>query len=265
VIAAIASRQHGIVTAAQLTTSGLGKDGIYRRARAGRLHRMHRGIYAVGHRGLGNEGRWMAAALALGEGAVLSHRSAAELWALLPPSQGAVDVAVPCGGGRETRSGIRIHRSPSLQKDATTIRNRIAVTTPARTLVDLRGAVSAAEFRRAVRQAEVFGYGLGGVEADHTRSELEYLFVRLCRRHRLPPPEVNVRVGPYLVDFLWRERRLVVETDGYRYHRGAAAFENDRTRELELGRLGYTVHRFTYRQVTAAAAEVAAAIRAIVS
>jgi len=86
--------------------------------------------------------------------------------------------------------------------------------------------------------------------SDRSRSELERDFLRLCRRHRLPAPEVNVRVGPHLVDFLWRGRMLVVETDGYRYHRGRAAFEDDRTRDLALRALGYEVVRLSYRQVT---------------
>lgn len=264
-IAKIASRQHGVVSIEQLAVAGIHRSGVARRVQAGRLHRIHRGVYAVGHRGLGNEGRWMAAVLACGEGAALSHRSAAELWGLLPPTQGAVDVVVPGSGGRRKRQGLCLHRAPSLQKDATTIRHGIAVTTPARTLADLKRAASASEFRPAVRQADVLGYGLGGVEVDCTRSELEYMFLRLCRRHRLPAPEVNVRVGPFTVDFLWRAQRLVVETDGYRHHRGAIAFEQDHARELELARRGYSVRRFTYRQITAEASAIAAAIRAFLS
>ena len=150
-VARIAARQHGVVTAGQLAASGIGKDGAYRRARSGRLHRVHRGVYAVGHPGLGNEGRWMAAVLACGEGAALSHRSAAELWDLLSPRPGAVDVTVP--RGRDRRAGIRLHRSPLLTSDATTLRNGIAVTTPARTLADLRRAVSAETLRKAIREA----------------------------------------------------------------------------------------------------------------
>ncbi len=96
---------------------------------------------------------------------------------------------------------------------------------------------------------------------DRTRSELEHLFLRLCRRYRLPAPEVNVRVGSLLVDFLWPEQQLVVETDGYRYHRGPVAFEDDRNRDLELRERGYEVLRFSYRQVTAEAERVAAALR----
>ena len=86
--------------------------------------------------------------------------------------------------------------------------------------------------------------------SEPTRSELEHLFLRLCRRHRLPAPEVNVRIGSREVDFLWREQRLIVETDGYRYHRGATAFEDDHERDLDLRSQAYDVLRLTYRQIT---------------
>lgn len=126
----------------------------------------------------------------------------------------------------------------------------------------MRCCVSAGELRRAVRQAEVLGLAIGTeIEPDRTRSELEYLFLRLCRRQRLPAPQVNVRIGPLVVDFLWAEAKLVVETDGYRYHRGQVAFEDDHRRELELRARGYDVMRFSYRQVTAESKRVAAAVR----
>ncbi len=100
-------------------------------------------------------------------------------------------------------------------------------------------------------------------EADPTRSELESRFLKLCRRHRLPQPQVNAQVGDFTVDFLWPDRRLVVETDGYRYHRGRVAFEQDRARDVELRLLGYEVLRFTHRQVVGESARVAAALRAL--
>lgn len=133
------------------------------------------------------------------------------------------------------------------------------MTTPARTIADLHRAnvtrgcpatVSSRELRRAIRQAGVLGLSVdAAAEADRTRSELEHLFLRLCRRHRLPMPEVNVPIDVLLVDFLWRDRQLVVETDGYRYHRGRAAFEEDRNRDLKLKSLGYEVLRLSYRQI----------------
>ncbi|MGB7685416.1 MAG: DUF559 domain-containing protein [Solirubrobacterales bacterium] len=124
------------------------------------------------------------------------------------------------------------------------------MTTPAQTIADLKSTVPAAEYRRAIRQAEVRGLRTGVEGSDRTRSELEHRFLQLCRRTRLPKPKVNVRVGSRLVDFLWPEQRLIVETDGYRYHRGSAAFEDDHARDLELRRLGYDVLRLTFRQVT---------------
>jgi very-short-patch-repair endonuclease len=121
--------------------------------------------------------------------------------------------------------------------------------------------VSPAQHRRAIRQAEVQGLQTGLKATEPTRSELEHLFLRLCERHRLPMPEVNVRVGPYEVDFLWRAELLIVETDGYRYHRGSQAFEVDHVRELEFHSRGYTLRRFTYRQATDTPERVAASVR----
>jgi very-short-patch-repair endonuclease len=107
----------------------------------------------------------------------------------------------------------------------------------------------------------VLGFRTGLDEASEpTRSELEHLFLRLCERHGIPKPEVNVRIGPDEVDFLWRAERLIVETDGYRYHRGSQAFEDDRERDLELHSHGYTIRRFSYRQVTTTPQRVAATI-----
>jgi hypothetical protein len=180
------------------------------------------GVYAVGHPGLSAQGRWMAAVLACGEGAVLSHRSAAELWKMLDPASGLIQVSVPTTAGRRRRAGIRLHRRRSL--DARSMSHKgIPVTTPAQTIADLTGNVAPAQLRRAIRQAEVLGLRTGVAAGEPTRSELEHRFLRLCHRHRIPMPEVNVRVGKFEVDFLWRQRRLIVETDGYRFHRGSAA------------------------------------------
>jgi very-short-patch-repair endonuclease len=203
----------------------------------------------------------MAAALALGPSAVLSHRSAAALWNLLDAPPRPIEVCVPGTGGRRRRRGIVVHRSKTIVNAMRTRRLGIPVTTPSRTIADLRTAVSAVELRRAIRQAEVFGFSTGIEPHEPTRSELEELFLRLCRRHRLPAPEVNVRVGSITVDFLWRSPRLVVETDGYRYHRGWQAFEEDHSRDLELRALGYEILRFTYRQVTDQEQRVVGALR----
>jgi predicted transcriptional regulator of viral defense system len=154
----IAARQHGVVSSVQLKSAcGIDKDGIHRRVRAGRLHRVHRGVYAVGHPALSNEGRWMAAVVACGERAALSHRSAGELWRLLPVRAGAPHVTVPGTGGRRKRGGIHIHRSAHLTDAVTTYRNGIRVTIPARTIADLKRTAPPYEVRKAIRQAEIAG------------------------------------------------------------------------------------------------------------
>ncbi len=203
----------------------------------------------------------MAAVLACGEGAMLSHRSAAELWQAARsaspgwfrfPCRPRLDAIVVREFGF-----IAAHRStPSLRR----WRHGIPVTTPAQTIADLEGTVAPALLRRAIRQAEVRGLRTGVEAGEPTRSELEHLFLRLCERHRIPAPEVNVRVGNHEVDFLWRRQRLIAETDGYRYHRGSAAFEDDHARDLDLRGNGFALHRFTYRQVTTEPARVAASI-----
>lgn len=190
-------------------------------------------------------------------GAALSHRSAAELWKLLPFRQGAIDVSVRGDGGKKKRRLIRVHRSLTLIPTQVTLCGGIPVTTPIRTLADLRRVssgdsrpISAWELRRAARQASVLGLPIGAEDRhDRTRSDLESDFLALCGRHRLPPPEVNVRVGPHLVDFLWRGQMVVVETDGYRYHRGRETFRDDRSRDLDLRARGFEVIRLAEKQV----------------
>lgn len=211
----------------------------------------------------------MAAVLALGRGsheggevlehwgAAVSHRSALSLWGLLPIDQAPCDVIVSGNGGRTRHAGIRVHRSLTLVPNDVTLHRRIPVTTPQRTIADLRKAISTRrgvianhELRKAIRQANVLGLPIGSRDATiRTLSDLEADFLQLCRRHRLPPPEVNVRIGRHLVDFLWRERRLVVETDGYRYHRGEVAFQDDHARDLDLMRRGFEVLRLSELQL----------------
>lgn len=215
----------------------------------------------------------MAAALAYGRHAVVSHRSAAELWGLLPERSGPTVVSVPGISGRQKRHGVHIHRSRTLAPEMVAKRRTIPVTTCERTFADLRraaetrgcpAAVAPRELRRAIRQAEYIGLQVDSApEADGTRSELESMFVRLCRRHRLPAPEVNVPIGSLTVDFRWPDRNLVVETDGYRAHRGRQAFEDDRDRDLRLRALGYEVMRLSYRQIAEEPLPVVATLRAI--
>jgi len=283
-IAEIAGGQYGVVSIRQLREAGISDDAVRARVLAGNLHRVHRGVYAVGHTGLPAEGRWFAAVLALGRGphpggqsvlewwgAAISHRSAASLWELLPVRDGRSEVIVRGVGGRSKRQGIRVHRSSSLGASDVTLRHGIPVTTPVRTIADLRGpgpgrrsgAIPKWELRKAIRQANVLGLPIEERDAaERTRSDLERDFLALCRRHRLPRPEVNVSIAAYLVDFLWREERLAVETDGYRYHRGEIAFHDDRVRELELMRRGYHVLRLSETQINETPEQVAGVLGA---
>jgi very-short-patch-repair endonuclease len=204
----------------------------------------------------------MAAVLACGPDAVLSHMSAAVLWQLLRPVGGSIDVSLPTQSGRGRRAGIRLRRCRSLQSHDITRRKGIPVTTPARTIADLEGVVPPRWLRRAIRQAEMTDPRLDpGRKTDHTRSDLERDFLRLCRRYDIPAPEVNVEVGRWTVDFLWRRQRVAVETDFYGYHRGRVAFQDDHERDLDLRRRGFEVRRFSERQVNDQPAEVAADLR----
>jgi len=258
---------------------GLSRYGVAKRAKAGRLHRIHRGVYAVGHRGLSLDGRFMAAVLTCGTGAVISHISAAILWELLRPIDGPVHISVPSTSGRSRRSGIHLHRCSSLnprpepspspsysQQEGgrggrllTTHRHNIPVTSVARTLEDLCGSplLEPHLIRRATRQAEIKGYRLEHLLTDRTRSDLETLFLDIVHRYHLPLPEVNVKLGRWTVDFLWRDARLVVETDFWGYHRGSIAFEDDHARDLDLRSAGYAVLRYDDTQLESEPARVA--------
>jgi very-short-patch-repair endonuclease len=238
VVARIASKQHDVVTAEQLRAAGITRSGITRRVQAGRLHRVHRGVYAVDTPALTREGRWMAAVLACGEDAVLSHASAAALWSISPASPTWAHVTVPGNGGRRQRKGIVLHRSTTLSPADTTRRRGIPVTAHARTMRDL-------------------GFG-----PEPTRSDLERLFVKLCRRHRLPEPEFNVEIEPHTVDVLWRAERLVVEIDSWAYHRSRASFESDRARDRDLKLRGFDVLRYVDREISGRPADVAASLLA---
>ena len=277
-IAQIALRQHGVVTLRQLEEAGLGRRGASTRVAKGQLHRLHRGVYAVGHRAPSWHERWMAAVLACGDGAVLSHHSAAALWELLKPIEGAIHVSTPTTSGRKPQRGIHLHRCRSLapprepspspsylhreggrgRRLLTTYRHRISVTTIQRTIDDLGGSIAPHLVRRAKRQAELKGIHLEGSAHRCARSDLEEDFFALVRRHSLPFPETNVKLGRWEVDFLWRERRLIVETDSYLYHRGSIAFEDDYVRDLDLRSAGFTVLRFADVQIEGEPDRVAA-------
>jgi very-short-patch-repair endonuclease len=218
----------------------------------------------------------MAAVLACGPDAVLSHTSAAAHWGILRSardrnaqsaageSSGPVHVSVP--GGARNRAGIRVHRSRTLFPSEVTRRAAIPVTTPSRTLTDLHRLIPQPQFAAAMQQAEFLGLPLDHqLRPDHTRSELEARFLTLCRRHRLPKPDVNVRVAFFTADFLWPKHNLIVELDGYRAHSGRAAFESDRRRDMQLKLLGYEVVRLTWRQVADEARSTASTLRMLLA
>jgi very-short-patch-repair endonuclease len=289
-IAALGARQHGVAGLGQLLEAGLSPEQVRHRARTGRLHRLYRGMYAVGHGTLDARGHWMAAVLACGDGAVLSHRSAAALWGIRSTRAERVEVAVPSLAGRRRRARLLVRRLSHLPASEVTRHDRIPVTTPARTLLDLAAILARPELERVVDESERLGlFALRAVEAvlarssgrpgtrslaemlahwrepPLTRSELERRFLALCRRHDLPRPLVNQVVGPYEVDFVWPDAGLIVEVDGFQYHGTRTAFETDRARDVELKLMGYEVMRFTHRQITGGQQSVATALQALLA
>jgi hypothetical protein len=276
VIAALAGEQHGVVTRTQLLDAGLSADDVDRRIRAGRFHRLHRGVYAVGHRTLTAEGRWIAAVLSAGPGAVLSDASAAMAWDLRRSAGGVIHVSVATRAGRDQRPGVRVHRRETLTPQDMTVHRNVPITTATRTIVDLartlegralEALIDRADQRGLVDFRELRAAGpvslktvLAQYQGTATRSELEERFLQLCDKAGIPRPETNVRIAGLEVDFVWRDRRLIVEVDGYAYHRSPRALERDRERDVILGMAGWCVRRFTWRQITHRAAWVAAAV-----
>jgi very-short-patch-repair endonuclease len=285
-LAALAKRQHGVVARRQLLGLGLGPGAIDSRLGTGRLQLVHRGVYAVGHAGLNRRGIWLAAVLAHGEGALLSHLSAAALWRLIDAPMRPVDVT--SSHGRRGRPGIRLHRSDTHHRERTA-RHRIPVTSVAQTLLDLAEQAPNERLRRAYEEADRLGLlrpgalqlacdrnqghrglvAIRGLMAERrggaTRSALEDLFVDLCRRRRLPTPAVNAPLLGFEVDALWSEQRLVVELDGFAYHRHRAAFERDRARDAALQAAGYRVVRFTRRRLEREPGVVAEELHALLA
>jgi very-short-patch-repair endonuclease len=223
----IAARQHGVVRTDQLHRAGLSRTQITARVKAGRGHRLHRGVYAVGHTKLSNKGRILAAVFACGPSAVASHESAAYLWSLSPKCPALVHVTVPSYAGRAKRQGVVLHRSATLTESDVTRRHNIPLTTPDRTRRDL-----------------------GWDRRRPTRSDLERRFLRVCRAHDVPPPETNVKLGPHTVDALWREERLVVEVDSYAYHSDRETFTADRARDRYLQARGFRTARISDDELT---------------
>jgi very-short-patch-repair endonuclease len=269
-IGALAEGQHGVVGRRQLLELGVGPDAIDRRLKLKRLRQVHRGVYTIGHRLLTQEGRWMAAVLACGPNAVLSHRAAAALWGMRAGAW--VEVTMP--NGRCGRAGIVVHRAVLPQDERTTHRG-IPTTTVPRTLLDLSAVVKRHDLRSALREAEYQRLtdplslhdlsaryprrpGLKAIRAllkeatlgaRTIRSELEERFQDFLIRTGLPLPQTNVAIEGFEVDCVWPEQRLIVELDGHATHSPAHAFEVDRARDRRLEAAGWRVIRITWRQL----------------
>jgi very-short-patch-repair endonuclease len=267
-VAALAAQQHGVVASRQLAAAALGRRAVAHRVAQGRLTRLHRGVYLLGPLKAQLTDA-MAAVLACGDGAVLSHHAAAALHGFRAATPGPIDVTVPARNAR-ARPGIRVHRVRQLAPAEVTRRQGIPVTTPERTLLDLAAVLPQKDLERTLQEAEVQrllslpldeqyacrrgAKALRAAARKHdgpalTRSEAEARVLALVEAARLPRPAANARLHRYEVDLLWRAERLVVEVDGYAFHSTRAAFERDRRRDAELQTAGYRVLRVTWRQI----------------
>jgi Protein of unknown function (DUF559)/Transcriptional regulator, AbiEi antitoxin len=256
-----------VVSRRQLVALGFSARGIEEWVRTGRLLRLHRGVYAVGHDRLRVEGRWLAAVMACGPGAVLSHRDAARLWEIRQSSASMIDVTVPSQNGRIRRRGIRVHRSGRLAAEEVTLRSGIPVTTVARTLLDLADVLDKQGLRRAVTEAEYRNrFDLTSLNAvvdgnpgrrgrkvleaadarrHRTRSPLEDRFLSFIDRWSVEEPASGVWIEGYEVDFVWTRVGLVVELDGAAAHGTRAAVRRDRKKDRVLWRAGFRTMRLT--------------------
>jgi hypothetical protein len=249
------------VAGRQLRSLGVGRGAIDHWVKTGRLHVWYRGVYAVGHRALKREGRWMAAVLAIGLDAALSHRSAGALSGMRPSARAAIEVTV----GRKVRgpAGVEVHHA-RLEPDEVTTIDGIPVTTPARTLVDLAAVLPADQLRKAVRQAQILRLpypdleryrGRRGVanlprtEPLPTRSELEDRFQAFLNANDLPRALINAPERGVEPDIRWPQAKLIVELDGYDTHGTRDAFEDDRARDRALLVAGWRTIRVTWRQL----------------
>ena len=270
---AIAERQHWVITRAQLLRLGFGPDAIKHRVRAGRLHRIWRGVYAVGRPRVGRHGLWMAAVLACGPRAFLSDESAGALLEILPSTAGPIDVSVRGARCPRARAGIRIHRRRGLTDADVTRHLGIPVTSPALTLLDLAPRLSRDQLERAIgeadkrdlidpeslrRELERFANRPGIAPLRETLdrhtftltdSELERRFLPIARQAGLSRPLTQQLVNGFRVDFYWPDLGLVVETDGLRYHRTPAQQAKDRLRDQAHAAAGLTPLRFVRAQV----------------
>jgi very-short-patch-repair endonuclease len=250
---------------------GLTPKAVAHRIRAGRLHPLRRGVYAVGRPDVGRHGRWMAAVLSCGPVALLSHRSAAVLWGLAKPSlEAEIEVVVPRTAVRR-RSGIRVHRRVDLGPEHRREITGIPLTDPISTLVDLASCVVEWRVALAINEADRLDLvdpetlratvptlpprpgmarlrRLLGLEAL-TDSGLERKFLGLVRAAGLPQPETQAWVNGYRVDFYWPDLGLVVEADGWRYHRTAGEQATDHRRDQAHTKDGLTTLRFAESQI----------------
>lgn len=287
-VAELAQAQYGLVGRGQLLEHGMSEDQIDRRLGRGSLHRVHRGVYAVGHPLLGRRGQWLAGVLTSGVNAVLSHRSAGRLWGILPLARALPEVTRP--GRFRARGGIVAHQA-QLQEDETTVIDGIPVTGLARTLLDLAAVLSRQQLEQAWNEAEVRGLTdrvsipdllkryprrpgtavLRRLLADEdatrgiTREELEKRFRAVLDSTDLPRPRLNVdlfvRGRFFEADCLWHEQRLIIELDGRAVHGTGRAFEKDRERDRILQAEGWRVARITWRQLRDKAPAVIADLR----
>ncbi len=268
----LARRQHDVVSRQQLLEIGFSRREIERRLESGRLHRVRTGVYAVGRPTLTQHGRWMAAVLACGDRAVLSHSSAAALWRIGSERRHVIEVSLPSSSDRR-RPGLHIHRRPSLQLHDVTTRHGIPITTPVQTLIDLAQLLDRRGIERAINEADKYDLvhppelrkalessvsGPGAARLRHildrrtfrlTKEELERRFLPLARDAGLPVPLTGQWVNDFEVDFFWPDLDLVVETDGLRYHRTPAEQARDRLRDQAHTAAGLTQLRFTHEQV----------------
>jgi very-short-patch-repair endonuclease len=280
----LARRQHGVLTRADLLALGFSAKGIKHRAASGRLHAISAGVYAVGRPELTPDGRWMAAVLACGDGAVLSHKSAAELWGIGHEWERRIDVSIR-RPSKIRRKGLKVRTRPSLGAESVTRWRGIPVTDPVQTLIDLATELPPLRLERAVNEAdkldlvdpETLRRELDGHKGEpgvrklatlldrHTfrlsDSDLEVLFRPLAMAAGFPRPLSKQWILGYEVDFHFPDHDLIVETDGLRYHRTPSQQARAAKRDQTHTAAGLYVLRFTHWQIAHAADEVTDVLR----
>jgi very-short-patch-repair endonuclease len=269
----MATKQQGIVTRRQLAGAGLSPGQIRFAVKDGVLHRVYRGVYAVGHLALAPQARERAALLACGPGSVISHHSAAYLWGLTDEAPKVIDVTL-VGRRCRPKPGIRLHLDSGLDRHDLRHRHNLLITSPARTIIDLAAETRMDQQERLIAEARVKRLIQDGelekalernagrpgtrrlravLEAEGkpgiTRSEAERILRRLLRQAGLPQPQTNVMVGRYEVDFVWPEQRVAIELDSWQFHRHRQAFEQDRRKGLALQAAGLDLSRLSALQI----------------